>query len=128
MAKAIKYPKSLGACADLLYDKRTERLAAAKFVDAMEAEEKALKEHIINFLPKGDAGAIGKHHKVITGTKKIAVVEDWTLFYEYVRKNKAFDLLQRRLAEPAVQERFDAGKTIAGVGTMSVVTVSLTKV
>lgn len=126
--KPLKFPKSFGACADMLFDLREQRLAAQKIVDEFAENEKALKEHIIQGLPKGDGGAIGKHHKVTVATKHIPQVRDWDAFYKYVSRTKSFDLLQRRLSEAAVNERLEAGKTVAGVELFQAVTVSLTKV
>ena len=125
----MKMPKTLGACADMLYALREKRLEAQKAVDAMQAEETALKEHIINQLPKSDAsGVSGKVARVAVSTREIPRVEDWEKFHEYVRKTKQFDLLQRRAADAAVKERWEAGEQIPGVGRFTVVTVSVNKV
>ena len=56
--KAFKFPKALGECADLIYDLKERRLAAQHVAEAIEKEEKALKEHIIKNLPKSKAGGI----------------------------------------------------------------------
>ena len=126
--KPKPFPKSFGACADMLFDLKEKRLAAQKIVEEFAEQEKALKEHIIQGLPKGDTGAIGKHHKVTVITKQIPQVRDWDAFYKYVSRTKSFELLQRRLSESAVNERLEAGKTVAGVEMFQAVTVSLTKV
>jgi hypothetical protein len=128
---AVKpYPKSLGACADLLFDLKTERLAADKVAAELKSRETALTDHIIEKLPKGDAGAVGKHHKVIVSTKDVPQVapDQWEDFYKYVSKNKAWDLVQRRLSTEAIRARLEAGKTIPGVKLFKAVVVSLTKV
>lgn len=127
MPKPKAFPKSMAACADLLYDKRTERLAADKVAAALKADEQALIEHIINNLPKDSGGAIGKHHVVEVYTEDILQVKDWPAFYAYVAKNKAFDMLQRRLTESAVQARLDDKKKVPGIGTFTTVKVSLKK-
>lgn len=127
MAK-LKIPKSMGACADLLFKLKTERLAAQKVADNIEADEKALKEHIINNLAKGDTGAVGKTHKVVVYTDRIPQSEDWEAFYKYVSKTKSFDLLQRRLSEAAIKDRLENGQKIPGIKMMPIVKVSLTKI
>lgn len=126
--KMPKWPKSMGACADRLYDLREQRLAAQRVADALEAQEKDLKEHIINNLPKSDTGAAGKHHRVQVVTKDVPRVDDWEKFYGYVKRFGAFDLLQRRLNVKAYEERLEDGKKVAGVGSFKAVTVSLTKI
>lgn len=121
-------PKSPAACADLLYRVREQRLAMQKEVDKLAAEENRLKEYFIQTLPKSDAtGIAGRVARVQTGTKLIPQVEDWTAFYSYVKRTGSFDLLQKRLSEGAVKERWDDRKTIPGVGTFQAVTVSVTK-
>lgn len=125
----FKFPKALGACADRLYELRQKRLEEQKKVDLIEAEEKALKEHIIQNLPKSEAsGVAGKLARVTVVTKEIPQVEDWDAFYKYVKKTGNFDLLQRRLTDAAVKERWEAGKEIPGVKHFQVVSVSINKV
>jgi len=127
--KAHKFPKAMGACADLLYDLRNRRLAKKKEADELEEQEKALKEHIINTLPKSEAtGAAGKIARVSVVTKTVPRAEDWDKVYAFVKKEGRFDLLQRRLNDGAVAEMWEAGKRVPGVGTFEAVTVSLNKV
>lgn len=135
---ALKIPKSFGDCADLLFDLKEARLAAAKIVEAFEEQEKALKEHIIAKLPKGDKGAIGSHHQVRVVRDKVPRIGDDKAFYDYVAKNKAFDMLQRSLNAKAVRDRMEAQpikdkktgerKPLPGVEMFDIVKVSLTKV
>ena len=127
--KKFKFPKALGACADKLYEIRQKRLAMQKEVDEVEAEEKALKEHIIQTLPKSEAsGVAGKVARVTVVTKDVPQVKDWDAFYKYVSRTKSFDLLQRRLSDAAVNERWENKKDIPGVEAFTVVSVSLNKV
>ena len=124
-----KFPKALGACADKLYELRQKRLDQQKVVDALEAEEKALKEHIINTLPKSEAsGVAGKLARVTVVTKEVPQVKDWDAFYKHVKKTGEFELLGRRLTETAVRERWEAGKQVPGVEAFKAVSVSLNKV
>lgn len=124
-----KFPKALGSCADMLYELRAKRLIQQKIVDALESEEKALKDYIIQSLPKSEAsGVAGKLARVTVVTKEIPQVKDWDLFYKYVKKTGQFDLMQRRLTTDAVKERWDAGKEIPGVEHFNAVSVSINKV
>src|SRR5574344_2166580 len=94
-----KFPKAMGACADKLFELHNKRLAEQKKVDEIAAEESALKNHIIENLPKSEAsGVAGKLARVTVVTKQVPQVKDWDLFYAYVKKNNAWDLMQRRLA------------------------------
>lgn len=123
-----KFPKSLGGCADRLYSIRQLRLGKQKEVEALEEEERALREHIINTLPKSEAsGVAGKVARVSVVTKKVPQVQDWDKLYAHVKKTGAFELLQRRVADGAVKERWDQGKEVPGVITFNATTVSINK-
>lgn len=125
----MKFPKAIGACADLLFRLKAERLALSKVLEAKEAEERRLKEHIIAALPKSQAsGVAGKLARVTVYNKEIPQVEDWGKFYAYVKKKNRFDLLQRRLAEKAVGDMLEEGEKVPGVKIFKTPTVSLNKV
>lgn len=122
-------PKTIGACADRLYKLREERYALNKKVDAIKEEEHRITEHVINTLPKSEAtGIAGKTARVAVKTKEVPQVTDWVAFYAYVAKNKAFDLLQKRVSDKAVTERWENKKQVPGVVPHTLVTLSLTKV
>lgn len=125
----FKPPKNLGACADRLYELRQQRLTVQKEVDKLAAEEAALREHIINTLPKSEASGIaGKLARVTVVTKQVPQVKDWDAFYKFVKKTGSFDLLQRRLTDQAIKERWEAGKEVPGVEHFNAVSISLNKV
>ncbi len=124
-----KFPKALAACADKLYELRAKRQAAQKVADTIEAEEKAIKAHIIDNLPKSEAsGVAGKLCRVTAITKEIPQLKDKEKFYAYVKKNNRFDLLQSRLSDAAVKEIWESGKEVPGVGRFNAVTLSINKV
>lgn len=125
----FKVPKSLAACADLLYTTKARRLEVQKQVDELEKQEIQLKEYIINNLPKSQAtGVAGKLARVTLVQKTKPQVQDWDKFYAYVKKNGAFEMLQRRLSDAAIQERWDNKKQVPGVEPFKVTTVSVNKV
>jgi len=131
MAIGVKYkfPKALGACADKLFELRNKRLAEQKKVDEIAAEESALKNHIIENLPKSEAsGVAGKLARVTVVTKQIPQVKDWDAFYKYIKKTGSFDLMQKRLTDAAIKERWEAGKEVPGVEHFNAVSVSINKV
>lgn len=125
----MKFPKTMGACADKLYELRNRRLLEQKKVDAIAAEETALKEHIIQTLPKSEASGIaGKLARVTVVTKEVPQVEDWDLFYKHIKKTGSFDLMQRGLAAAAIKARWEDGKEVPGVKHFNVVSISMGKV
>lgn len=124
----FKPPKDLGTCADMLYDLRAQRAEAQRVVDAIEAQEKQLKEHIIDTLPKSNLEGVSGHVANIRVNRKIVpTVKDWDKLYAYVHKNKAWHLLQRRVADAAVKELWEAKKKVPGVEEFQAITVSCTK-
>lgn len=133
-----KLPKSLAACADLLYETRQGRLADQKVVEAQKKLESAIKEKLIAELPKGEASGIsGKVARVTVVTKEIPQVKDWDKVYQFIlkhaekntgaRKLEMFALLQRRLGEELLKELWDSGVKVPGVEPFTVVDVSLNK-
>lgn len=128
--KKPKLPATLGACADLLYQIRLDKAKAQKVVDDLQAHARALEEHLISKLSVDDAeGVVGKVAKVVILPEVHPTVEadKWSLVYDYIRKHKAFELLQKRLNTKAVKERWEAGKAIPGVTKFHDKKVSLTK-
>lgn len=121
----LKIPKTLGACADLYGNLREQRLALQRQADAVEAQEKELREHIIKTLPKADNVTGGKKWMVERSDKQVPTVKDWDKLYGYISKNDRFDLLHRRVNEKAVTDMWDDKKTVPGVEPFTVVTLSL---
>lgn len=127
--EVFKLPKTLAACADALYETRAKRLEVQKIVDDLQARESALREHLIDNLPKSDAtGVSGKLARATVTVKELPRVEDWDKLYAYIKKNSAFEMLQRRLSNAAVEERWENGKQVPGVGKFNAVSISLNKV
>jgi hypothetical protein len=124
----LSLPKSMGACADKLFEMREQRLQAQKVVDDLKAQESALRDHIIDNLPKGDTGASGKHHQCRVYTDQVPRIEDSDKLFAYIKKTGNFDLLQRRLNDAAVKERWEDKVSIPGVESFGIVKVSLTKI
>lgn len=128
-AAVIKIPKTIGACADRLFELKAQMSIVNKQLEALDAERKKIQEHVINELPKSNAtGISGKTANVRVITADVPQVQDWEAFYGYVRKTKRTDLMQRRLSEGAIAEILDSGKTVPGVVPFTVVKISLTKV
>lgn len=122
-------PKELAECADRLYETRQRRLKHDHASKAMKSFETALKEHLINNLPKSSAtGAAGKVARAQIETEDMPVAENWDETYKYIKRTGQFDLLNRAINRRAVRERWNAGKEVPGVGHFQAVKVSITKV
>jgi hypothetical protein len=123
-----QFPVTFGAMADKLYELNQARQVQQKIADKIEAEEKALKAHIIETMPKSDSGSAGKFARISLNHKEIPQVDDWAEFYKHVLKTKNFALMQKRLAEGMIKEIWDGGKSVPGVKPFTVVTVGLNKI
>jgi hypothetical protein len=112
----------------MLYETKQERLGLQKQVDLLKEKESALTQEIIDTLPKSSAtGVAGRVAACRVVTKEVPTVTDWEALYAFIKKNNAFELLQRRLSVPAVTERWEEDVTVPGVGTFTEVKLSLTK-
>lgn len=124
----IKFPKSLGLCADAYYELREKRKAAERIAAEIKRDEDAYKEHLISSIPKGDlSGVKGKLCGVTVVNDDVPQVEDWDAFYKYLAKTKEFDLMQRRLSAEAVELRWAQGKKVPGVKSFKVTKLSVSK-
>ena len=125
-----KYPKSMGACADMLFTLKEKRLAADKVAAELKAQETELSNYIIDNLDKESTGAIGKHHKVRVIVKQKPQIKDFDALAKWVKKTGRFDVFQRRLSEQAIMDTLaqPRSKGVPGVELFNAVTLSLTKV
>lgn len=95
---------------------RAEKAAVqAELKEANEMEEEA-ERAILDAMDAAGVEAVknGDAHvrKTITQQPQLENYED---FMDYVLKNDAFDMLQKRLSAPAVRERWEAGEVVPGV-------------
>lgn len=122
-------PKTDGPLIDKYYEVKQLRLKMEKAAGEVKKLETQLQNEIIERLPKSKVeGAQGKIARATIKKDAVPTVEDWDKVFAYVKRNGAFDLLQRRISVKAVEERADAGKKIPGIGVFNKVTVSLNKV
>ena len=123
-----KFPKTPGSLADMRYKLKLEVAEANKKVTVLKEKQTALDEHIISTFPKSNvAGVTGKVGKVAVVSKIIPVVTDRPKFNAYIKRTGRFDLLQARVNNAPIQELWDEGKKIPGVGTFTKVSVSVGK-
>lgn len=125
----VKLPRTIGACADLLYETKEKRLALAREVAVLEELEKRLKEKIINELPVSEAsGVAGKLARVTINKKSTWRATDWAEIWKYAKKNDAHDIFQRRLSDEAINLRIEAGEKIKGLELFHYKSVSINKI
>lgn len=98
----------------------TQQLAVKKEEDKLaklKRKQQDKEDEIFNLFPKEKlTGAFGKLGSVEVNKKEIPTVESWDKLYAYIHRNKAYDMLQKRLSTAAANERWNAGKAVPGVG------------
>ncbi len=133
--KMPKMPKSLGACVDKYHEARQKRLDMQKEVDALKEVENFIYNHIIDNIPKGDGGAVGKQYKAIRVDEDVYSIDDDDAFYGFIKKTGSFDLLNRAINQKAVRERLEDEKFakkfpkgVPGTKAFNRIKLSVTKV
>lgn len=107
---------------------RIKRLAAQKEVDALEVVEKDLKQKVLDSLRKNPSKAVSNGDRLfqlVPGTEPSP--EDWGKIWKHIQKTGEFELVQRRLNNTAIKERWELGVKIPGVGSIPTETLSDTK-
>ena len=125
---AVKIPKTLGACADKLYEMRQERLKAQAVVDKLHEDEKLVQEHLkIQLAANKLDGCKGKVASVSVSVATVATVSDWDAYYAWVLKKKDFSLFTRKLNDSGCRERWENKEVIPGVDPTTILKVSVQK-
>jgi hypothetical protein len=115
--------------------KLIERLASVKKkkldynhkIDELSKAQTQLEQSLIATLKlKGLDGAKSSKHSVSIKEQTYPSIENWDDFTEYVRKNKRFELLERRVSASAYREYLQLGRKVSGVVPFTKVAVSLT--
>lgn len=67
----------------------------------------------------------GQNGTAFIATREVAGIEDYDAFMAYVIKNKATDLVQRRVALRAYQDRVEAGERVPGIKLTKLINLNL---
>lgn len=123
-------PNSVGAQADLYAVVRDLRLQMQKAVDEVKERETEIYNVIMSTLKESaDSGAAGQNYRVQLVTKQRQNVKDWPAFHAFVRQYDLFEMLQKRLADKAVEEFTEKYQQLPpGVESVDVPTLSFNKV
>lgn len=129
MRVSIKIPKDPGACADLLYRQREARLFVTAQTKQFKFNESALKDYMLNTFEKSDlTGVRGKLASVAIDYEYYPSLTDATKFFEWVAKNKRWDLLYKQVNADAWREMHLKKKAVPGVEPYRDVKFSVTKI
>lgn len=126
---AFKKAKTQGARADLYYEMNNKRLELNRQAKTIEDFTAKLGKWFIQELPDKDStGVAGKVARIQVKDDTVPRVMDWSKFYAHIKKNNAFELLNRAVNAKSVKERWDNKKQVPGVDKFSIKKISITKV
>lgn len=114
------------ALIDQLGALRDQRLAKQKEVDELKKREAELEERILQrFTADELAGVKTDAYAASRSTRVIPTVSDWDTFWRHVLETGDSSLIQRRVGQKAVQERWEDGREVPGVEPFTQVSLSL---
>lgn len=117
-----------GQLADQLYAARQLRYTLQHTVESMKKNEKQISDKLRVALAKLEGNTVGgRKARVTLESKPMPKVVNWDALYEHIRKTGEFDLLQRRVGEEAVRERWDKREHVPGVDSEPVAFLSVEK-
>lgn len=105
MTDQLNSPTTTGGIIDALFEIREQKRELARQDRALSEKTEALERLLFERLDAEETTkAAGRAASVSVSEEVVPSIEDWESFYEYVRKNDAFHLLQRRLNNAAWRE------------------------
>lgn len=111
-----------------LYELREKKREIEKDLKPIEAEIESLRADLVTrFLEEKSQGSFTDVATATLTETTVCSVTDWDAFYQYVKDNDAFYLLQRRVSNPAWLELHKAGETPPGTTDFTKMDVSLRK-
>jgi hypothetical protein len=119
-------PEDLGTVVDHFKEVQALRLAMDKEVKAVKDRENELKDFLIENIEVG-GGAFGLKHKAEVTREEKPTVEDWEAIHEYVLETGDFNVMGRSLNSKTIEDMWEEGETIDGVGSVYVKKISITK-
>ena len=129
MAAKKTTTENLAALVDNYYQAHEDRLAADKSAAKLKDVETALRASLLSKLQEsGATGVAGNVARANLVVKNVFQASDWEAVRAYIKKTGSWDLLQKRLSDTAVRERFDAGKPVPGVSMQEITDLSIGRV
>lgn len=123
-------PKRLALLTQEAFRLDMKRKSMEKEAEAISKEVRQIKDALISDFDKGALKEIHTSLGVARLMRKDVPTVDtetggWDAVWKYITKHKAYELVQKRFGEKAVQERWDAGESIPGVKRFTKIDIKL---
>ena len=123
-----EFPGTIGGCVDQLYKLREDRIALQRNVDELKKQEKELKDHIYEEFGENELdGARGKVASAHLVRSTVAHINDFEAACRWIARREAWDLLYRRISDPAYRLRIEERIAVDGVEPFPATNLSLVK-
>lgn len=107
---------TIGAKIDQLHALREDKRELEKQVKEISSEMSALESELIDQMDAEETTkSAGKAASVSITKSVVPAVENWDVFYEFIREHNYFHMLERRPAVLACREMFEHNGQIPGV-------------
>ena len=124
-----KQPHNIGQIIARLFEIRAEKRVLSAKEKVLDAEQEVLEETLkAKMKEQGeDVTSISSKLGTATITETIVpAVDDWDTFWDWIYENRAFHMLQRRVATNAFRELHEAGQEVPGVRAVPKKDIGLT--
>jgi hypothetical protein len=121
---------TLQELADQYYAARSLRLDKEREAFKLQEVETELKGQLIHAMLEEKLTVVGGQSCIVRYHRKLKPIpEDWTKVWGHIQSTGEFELLQKRLTDSAIQERWDNGIEVPGIGRFPIddITVSAIK-
>lgn len=99
-----------------LAEARAKKQEIADQLAAINITVERLELEVLNSMLDGNVESVRTGRATVSVKRStVPQVQDWNALDAYIVKNKALDLLQRRVSVTAWRERVEAGKAVPGV-------------
>lgn len=113
---------------DLFVARRDRRLSLDREAEMEKEVEGYMKAELLRRMVTLNQHALASdRQQVVLNRKEKATPTDWGALYAFIKEHAAFELLQRRVNEGSVKERWESGQEVPGVGKVLVDDLTIRK-
>jgi hypothetical protein len=108
--------KDLGQLSSELYDLKSKKKALNTEISVLNRDIKLVEADLLHTMNEQSLLKLADdHHTVYVARQLVPKVVNWDLFYEYIRENNYFHMLEKRPSRTAYRESFELGQAVPGI-------------